>query len=358
MFISKKIYLILSAVALLSFSGCKPGVVDPALDLNFNRVEVTPKLEDDREDHPLVDSGVASVWSKSSGVDNEGNRVIIASIGTGLDYTISDLRNSLWQNIGEMGEKKHSNGVDDDGNGYADDLIGYDFYTGDGKPYDWHGHDTFTSSVMVSAGIDNQNTLGVAPNAALMVLRYLGPDGRGSGVDASLAIDYAVENGARVAYLDYPKGGFGAESELVLQAIERATAQDVMLVIPAGNTANQDVAEFLLDKRIQRSPAVIVVAGLTESGRLSQNTNYGRKLATIAARVDGFKAYFSGHEVSQSLTTTSVAAALTASSIALLSTYPGMGRSQEIKAYLMQNTSSRTPDRLDVLSGGALNLED
>ena len=84
-----------------------------------------------------------------------------------------------------------------------DDIIGYDFYSGDGLPYDWHGHDTFTASLIASTAKNYQaaGVVGVAPNAELMIVRYISPDGdidsMTGPIDAAASIEYAVTNGAR-----------------------------------------------------------------------------------------------------------------------------------------------------------------
>jgi len=348
---------ILSLVLFMSgmISACRPGPVDPPLDINFNRAEVSPSLEGLGEDHPLCRMAADVLWDKTTGKNKSGERVVIAAIGTGIDYTNADLKNSLWINAGEVGEKLSNNGYDDDGNGYADDLIGFDFFSGDGNPYDWHGYDTFTSGVMVAAGLEHPEVKGLAPNASLMSLRYLGPDGRGAAMDAFMAIQYAIENGANAIYFNWPKGGFGKEDMLIISALRNAGARNIPVAIPAGNDSNQGVPFLISSGKLQEMENVLVVSALGSDGQLAPYSNHGIKLATIAAPGEGVLSFMSGHQVTDQIRATSVAAAYVAASAALLSTLPGNGRASDIRSNMMRNTD-RSRATLDVLSGGALSF--
>lgn len=353
-------YLILIVSGVLGLlSACRPGPVDPPLKKSHVRPDFDPLSLELSEDHPWVQNSVRELWKQSVGKDAKGNRIPVAVIGTGIDYTNPDLRDALWMNSGELGEKAWANGLDDDGNGYDDDVFGYDFYSGDGLPYDWHGHDTYTSALIAASGRNENRVVGVAPYAALMVLRYLGPDGRGEALDAYLAFEYAIQNGAKVIYFNWPNRGFGYYNDrLVIEAIAKAGKANILVVIPAGNDSNQETSPFILHEDLQRMEHVLIVSGHDEKGELTSTTNYGRRLASIAARSTGMISYFPGHQIENgSLSTSSVAAAQVAGAAALVATLPGYGSAVGIRRALMDAAQAPESGRLEVLSGGALNLK-
>jgi len=350
---------------LVFLNACQPGPVDPPLDMKWVRQDVETKNIEVKDDSPLAEMNIPAMWARTSGKDRDQNRVKIALIGTGIDYTNPDLRNSLWQNVGELGEQKSNNGFDDDGNGYDDDVIGFDFFSGDGRPYDWHGHDTFTAALIGASGKKNAAVVGVSPNADLMVLRYMGGDGDMNPIDAFFALLYAVDNGAKVAYFNYPKGGFPkietfwGESidygEMIFLALQYAQKANVLVVIPAGNDSNSDVSAFIKDERLQQLDNVLVVAGLGRDGSILPWSNSGVKLASIAAPAEGMLSFFPGSFVSDGMSTTSVAAAYATGAAALISNLPGFGRAKDIRSKLLRSIKA-TPNRIPVLSGGPLFL--
>lgn len=347
----------------LTACGSFPTQKDPPLPDVKNRQDIDTKKIQLDPDNPLAMMGVGLMWNKTTGKMPNGNRVIVAMVGTGVDYTNEDIRESLWVNTGEMGDRAN-NQKDDDNNGYPDDQFGFDFYSGDGTPYDWHGHDTFTASIIAATGRKNSKVIGVAPNSSLMVLRYMGPDGYGTGIDAAMAIDYAVSNGAKVIYLNWPQGGFRALNgmlgkmetwPLVVDSIKAAATKNVVVVVPAGNTGNQEVPEFLSE--IAGMEHVVVVAGVGSDGKIAKKSNYGKKLASTAAPLEGGFGFLPGGKASQDIKTTSVAAAYAAGAAALIATMPGYGSAAKIKQALVSEiVPSRSGENLDVLSEGILSM--
>ncbi len=339
-------------------TGCSPTQKDPPFAGIMNRQDVDVSQVALAPDSNLSRMGVANAWKGASGKMPDGTRVIVAVIGTGVDYNIEDIRESLWVNTGELGDRQ-SNYADDDNNQIVDDLFGYDFYSGDPMPFDWYGHDTLTASLITSTGRKNASVIGAAPNAALMILRYLGPDGRGNGpgaqIDASAAIEYAVANKAKIIYLNWPQGGFGSDAQLVVSAIKAAAAANVLVVIPAGNSSNKEVPGFL--GQVASLDQVVVVAGVDAQGKLSSRTNYGKSLASVAAYQDNANGYMPGGHLTKDLSTTSVAAAYTAGIAALYASLPGNGSAAKIKQALLSGKSVQQDGlSLDVLSEGVLSV--
>ncbi len=154
----------------------------------------------------------------------------IAIIDTGMDLSHPDLVDKLWVNPGEI----PGNGVDDDGNGYIDDVHGYDFVSGDGEPQDDYGagHGTHVSGIAAAATDDGLGVAGMAPANPLMALKVLDSSGEGTYFDIAQAIDYALAQGARVMNLSL--GGTDA-SDVLAEAAQAATAAGALLVAAAGN---------------------------------------------------------------------------------------------------------------------------
>jgi subtilisin family serine protease len=166
--------------------------------------------------------------------------VVVAVIDSGIDTSIPQLRESLWVNEGEI----PGNGVDDDRNGYVDDINGWDFRDGDnsslvGTPIHWHG--TFAAGI-IAARPGELPIVGVAPGVRIMDVRFLNSENQFLSSDwrtFAEAVDYAVDNGARIINLSvFANGRPPAYFE---DAIRRAAARGVLIVGISGNTGEAGV---------------------------------------------------------------------------------------------------------------------
>ncbi|PIR22359.1 MAG: hypothetical protein COV44_08075 [Deltaproteobacteria bacterium CG11_big_fil_rev_8_21_14_0_20_45_16] len=351
--------LFLAAVSVLGFSGCRPAKLEPPLIMSL-RIDADQTRLEAPEGSALHQLGVSELWKKTTGKRADGERVRIAVIGTGVDYTIPDVRESLWINVGEVGKAQRQNKLDDDENAYADDVIGYDFYSVDGLPYDWHGHDTYTAGIIAATGRSNPAMQGVAPNAELMILRYLGSDGKTfdatwGPVDASDSIRYAVDNKARVIYFNWPQGGFHADGiGYVVSAFKYAAEKNVLIVTGAGNRMNSQPTQFV--RQISALDNVLVVAGLDANGKISALSHSGRDIATVAAPQELSNGYFMGHIETNAVQSTSVAAAYVTGVAGLIASLPGMGDAKKIRAALLTSVDQMAVEPIDVLAGAPLSV--
>jgi subtilisin family serine protease len=352
-----KLKTILMLVGVSTLVGCRPAQKDPYFNYNHNREDAKVSDLQLLPENPLNTIGAVKLWEKTTGISKDGSRVVVGVVGTGIDYNIPDLRDALWTNTGELGDTKSQNALDDDGNGFADDYMGYDFSSGDALPFDWHGHDTVTSTIIASTARTNTGLVGVAPNAALMIARYIGSDGRAKGFDAVAALEYVIKNGASVVYFNWPQGGFKpAETNLILATFKEAQAKNVLIVMPAGNGRNQDVPALVTGA--SQIENVIVVSGLDMNGKLSRTTNYGKGIADLAAPSEGSVGYLPGGKTTSQIKTSSIAAAYVTGAAALISTLPQYGSAQKIKAALMSGASiDKSREPIDVLAQGSLSLE-
>ena len=155
---------------------------------------------------------------------------IVGVIDTGADPTHPDLAPNIWVNAGEI----PGNGVDDDGNGFIDDVNGWDFFHDDNSVYDPgddETHATHVSGTVAAVGSNAVGVTGVAWQARLMILKFLGPEG-GLTSGAISAIEYAVANGAHLTTNSWGGGGF---SQALQDAIEASGDAGMLFMAAAGN---------------------------------------------------------------------------------------------------------------------------
>ncbi|MGZ3723711.1 MAG: S8 family serine peptidase, partial [Bdellovibrionales bacterium] len=140
---------------------------------------------------PGVDIDAARAWQIETG----SKQVIVAVIDTGVNFNEPDLADNIWTNDAELNGKA---GVDDDANGFVDDIHGYDFVTKTGSPMDVFGHGTHCSGTIGAKANDGVGVVGVAWNVRIMPVRFLDNDGGGSLADAVSSIEYATKMKANI----------------------------------------------------------------------------------------------------------------------------------------------------------------
>lgn len=288
-----------------------------------------------------IDINATNAWKIQRG----SSEVIVAVIDTGVNYKSKDLAGNMWVNSAEKNGKK---GVDDDGNGYIDDIHGWNFVKGTADPMDDHGHGTHCSGTIGAQGNDKYGIVGVAWKTKIMALKFLDAEGSGSLEDALLAIDYAVKNGAKVLSNSWSGGGF---SETLKEAIERSNKAGAVFVAAAGNeTNNNDVNEtFPAGYDI---PNVISVAAMDNKGQLASFSNFGKKKVHIAAPgVNIYSTIIKGYDSwsGTSMATPHVAGA----AVLMASQYPNMSGVQ-IKAAILNAAKPNKNLRNKIITGGHL----
>ncbi len=243
----------------------------------------------------MRDIGVENAWRV-----NAGNKIVVAVIDTGVDYTHEDLLPNMWRNAKEIPD----NNVDDDNNGFVDDIVGWDFLGKDNKPYDLAatslgdllnggnpGHGTHCAGNVAARGQNGKGISGVAPNAQIMALRFIGSEG-GTTADAVLSIKYAVDNGAKVLSNSWGSEGEdpadAVNNQALKDAIQYAGDHNVLFVAAAGN-GHQGRG---YDNDSDPNPAypasythdnIISVAALDVNNNFGSFSNWGRVSVDIGA---------------------------------------------------------------------------
>lgn len=158
---------------------------------------------------------------------------IVGVIDTGVDFTHQDLAGNMWVNTGEVA----GNGVDDDGNGFVDDIHGYDFVNNDGNPMDDNGHGTHVAGTIGAVGNNGIGVTGINWSVRIMALKFLSASGSGSTSAAVRAVDYAVRMGAHITNNSWGGGGY---NQALFDAINRARVAGQIFVAAAGNSGSNN----------------------------------------------------------------------------------------------------------------------
>ncbi len=206
-------------------------------------------------------------------VTQGSSEIIVAVVDTGVAVDHPDLAANIWVN---RREASGARGVDDDGNGFVDDVYGYDFANSRANGLDDHMHGTHCAGI-IGAQANGIGIVGVSPRVKIMPLKFLKSDGSGDTEAAIRAIDYAVNNGAQVISNSW--GGVG-RSQLLEAAISRAVSRGVLVVAAAGNEANNNDQRPTYPASF---PGVIAVASTDEQDQISSFSNYGQSSVFIAA---------------------------------------------------------------------------
>ncbi len=223
--------------------------------------------------------GIAAskAWSKMN-QDCSKSKVVVAVIDTGINANHPALKDSIWLNPKEKSGKA---GADNDNNGFANDVSGWDFASNSGKIIDQHGHGTHIAGIIAANGDGVHYFKGVCPGVKIMSLRYYNP--KGTGLDnlknTVRAINYAVDNGATI--INYSGGGAEYSKE-EFEALKRAEDKGILVVAAAGNERSN------ADKNLYYPAAyalknIISVTAINEKGEVLPSSNWGVEKVHLAA---------------------------------------------------------------------------
>ena len=312
-----------------------------------------------------------AAWERRAG--REG--VVVAVIDTGVFLNHEDLRGNIWTNDREIPD----NGVDDDGNGYVDDVHGWNFVRGNNNPtaelvfqpasgcapnpskkqtYELHG--THVSGTIGALGDNGRGIVGIARDVRIMPLKVMGgPCGSEMTSNIIQAVQYAVENGANVINMSL---GGGGRSEILLEQLKAAGERGILVVAAAGNEAKDNDMRPSYPASFDLATLISVAASGADDG-LARFSNFGATSVDLAA--PGVRILSSVPEGSTPqgpksgyvpLSGTSMAAPVVAGAVALMiAQYPGLPMS-DIRRRLLDSVDPVEALSGKVASGGRLNL--
>lgn len=238
-----------------------------------------------------IDLNIPKAWSIYSSKNMKEKEVVIAILDTGVDINHPDLVGRIWINQGEI----PGDGIDNDNNGYIDDMVGWDFYNNDdtvchyqynssknmdlASPKDNDDHGTHIAGIIAANANNKIGIAGVASNINVKIMSlkiHGGANGKGTVANAIKAIKYATMMGADICNMSWGSTSYSA-------ALETAMQESTMLfVTAAGNSGtNNDTtplypASYNLDNQIS-------VSFIDADGALSKDSNYGKQTVDIAA---------------------------------------------------------------------------
>lgn len=289
---------------------------------------------------------IISVWGNKEIGKRE---VIVAVIDTGVDYNHDALKNYMWHNTNEIA----NDGVDNDKNGYVDDIMGWNFVedmnevlTGD--VYYENDHGTECASI-ISAGASNSKFRGINynENIKIMTLKVLsGIEKRGEVANIIEAIKYAENNGADICNLS---ANFTDYNDELSQVIKQS---DMLFVVSAGNNA-RDIDKNSVYLASYEYQNIISVAAVDRQGQLYDESNYGKHNVDIAAPgVDIYCAVVNGYDYD---TGTSMATAIVSGVCAMAMSTNEINSIYDLKELMIKNSSEKASLENVVLSGGIVN---
>jgi subtilisin family serine protease/chitodextrinase len=319
----------------LERAGKDPGVVRAEADpiWTTNAVPNDPRYGEQWH-LPKIDA--AQAWDTQTGSSN----VVVAVLDSGLDVDHADLAGAVWSNPGEVAD-----GVDNDGNGFVDDVNGWNFVNETNNVNDTFGHGTHVAGIIGATGNNAVGVAGVAYGVKIMPVSVGGPSITASAV--AEAIYYAVDEGADVINMSFggPASFIGAR-----EAIDHAVAEGVVLVASAGNGATQNYQYPAVYQE------VIAVAALDPSDARTAISHYGRWV-DVAAPGQAVVSTLPNDEYGP-MSGTSQASPIVAGVAALVkSAHPGF-TADEVRAQVLASAASvsaTNPDYLGLLGAGLPN---
>ena len=281
-------------------------------------------------------------------------QVVVGIVDTGIDYNHPDLRDNMWKNPGEIA----GNNRDDDGNGFIDDVYGFNFVNNTGNPMDDDEHGTHVAGTIAASLNNSQGVAGIASGAAkLMAIKFLDANGSGTYANAIRALNYATmmsSRGVNLKVLNNSWGGYGTVPALE-DAVNATNAAGMLFVASAGNESNDNDGEFKAIPASYAASNIISVAATNNLDELVSFSNYGATTVDLAAPGVGILSTTPGNRY-QSFNGTSMAAPHVAGALALAWACHPDKTSTEIQDALFGSVDAL--DSLDgaVATGGRLNV--
>jgi subtilisin family serine protease len=305
--------------------------------------------------------GLAKI--RADGVWNDfttgSSSVTVASLDTGVDYTHPDLAPNMWRNPGEIA----GNGVDDDKNGYVDDVFGIDLIDanevpgGPEDPMDDDGHGTHVAGTIAGAGNNGIGVAGVSWNSKILACKFIAAGGEGTDAGAIGCFDYIVglkQRGENIRVSNNSWGSAAGPAPVLQWAIDAAGAAGILNVVAAGNTGTDNDATPHFPSSFS-SPSIVAVAASDTGDNRAHFSNVGATTVDIAAPGTGVLSTFlnGGYATSSG---TSMAAAHVAGAAALLVALDSSLTADALKTLVLNNVDVLPQWQGAVVSNGRLNL--
>ena len=305
----------------------------------------------------MVKISAPAAWDLTTG----SQAVVVADIDTGIRYTHEDLAANMWTNPGEI----PGNGVDDDGNGFADDYYGFDFRYNDPDPLDEHGHGTHTAGTIGAVGNNGLGVAGVNWNVKLMAIKIYSNTATDTTsamlINAYNYVRMMKNRGVNIRVTNNSYGGCSEAcgyDQATKDAIDALGDAGVLNVFAAGNSAaNNDTPSTAEYPASYDSPSILSVAASDQTDAKPGFSNYGPISVDLAAPGLSIQSTtFSSNSSYGFLSGTSMSAPHVSGAAALLAALNPSLSAASLKATLMNSVDELPAWSGVVRSGGRLNV--
>ncbi len=316
------------------------------------------------------DPGVSSMWhfrdAKQAGItldkaytalkDKASQSVIVAVVDTGVDYTHEDLKDVMWVNKGEI----PNNNIDDDKNGYVDDINGINTSERDpngdatNKIMDKHSHGSHVSGIIAAKQNNNKGVAGIASKVKIMAVKSVPADADETDIDIAEAFLYAAKNGAKIINCSFGKRI--NEGQNLIPDTLKYIADDygVLVVIAAGNYT-QNIDKNPIYPASHKNENTLVVASTTSSADLSSFSNHGFIGVDVAAPGDSIYSTVLNNKYAMYSGTSMATPVVAGIAAEIWSHYPHL-KYNEIKDLIMKSATYSDILKKKVVSEGRVDL--
>ncbi len=316
------------------------------------------------------DPGVSSMWhirdASRAGItlnkaytafkDKTSQEIIVAVVDTGVDINHEDLKSVMWANSDEIPNNK----IDDDKNGYIDDINGINTSERDAngdatnKIMDKHSHGTHVSGIIAAKQNNKKGVAGIASNVKIMALKTVPADTDETDIDVAEAFLYAAKNGAKIINCSFGKR-INEGRNLIPDTLKYiADEYGVLVVIAAGNYA-QNIDKNPLYPASHKNNNTIVVASTTSSADLSSFSNYGFIGVDVAAPGDSIYSTVLNNKYAMYSGTSMATPVVAGIAAEIWSHYPHL-KYNEIKNIIMKSATYSDILKKKVVSEGRVDL--
>ena len=249
------------------------GIKEYKVEEKIKLISSLPNDPDIDKQWSILKTSLDKLWDEVTDCTN----VIIAVVDTGIDYNHIDLEPNIYINENE----RCDNDNDDDGNGYVDDCLGWDFENNDNDPFDDSSHGTHVAGIIGAVGDNRIGVSGVCQQAKLLAVKALDEDGNGYDTNLAAGIFYAADQGAKIINLSLESG---KKLPFTYDAISYAEEKGAIVVIASGNkNLNLDVTKSFPAAYSLDFDNVVTVSSSNIEDNIGTISNFGSITADIFA---------------------------------------------------------------------------